>query len=145
MLLKTVIASLCMSLCFCGGTPSKNAGYSPLDAGKCVARPERYNAGTKFAFAAGQDNTTLPSCIPTCGDSPNVDGFLSVVSLPAGNCESSSGATSCDMGAHSICPCPGDPGNVDVYRCRCVSGRWSCVVISQGAGGCARIACDDGG
>jgi hypothetical protein len=41
------------------------------------------------------------------------------------------------MAAHETCPCPAHRGPVNGYQCSCNSGRWACVIVSQGASTCS--------
>jgi beta-glucanase (GH16 family) len=99
----------------------------------CVERSERYEPGHAFTYVGGEREQFLPDCTPTCG-SVRHDVWYSTDALPAGACDPTSPA--CGMPAWHLCACL-SPGSLDGYKCSCVDGRWSCVIIgARGLGIC---------
>jgi endo-1,3-1,4-beta-glycanase ExoK len=117
--------------------PDQDASATP----QCVVRSERYEPGHEFAYVGG-NGPQLPPCAPTCGSAFHRDNWNSTDALPAGACETTSAA--CDMPAWQLCSC-GTGGSLDGYRCSCVDGRWSCVIVgARGLGVCSCGGTDAG-
>lgn len=122
-----------LAFAIAGCSDDANSEDSEMD---CIVREEIYDVDAEFDYELAENTAPLEECTPTCNQGappPNVDDFLSVVALPAGECDSE---PSCDMSAYTPCPCPEDRGVVNEYRCRCENSEWTCVVISQGGATC---------
>jgi hypothetical protein len=134
---------LVLTMCAaCSGDDDASSAPGSNVTPECVTRAERYELTTTFSYKANQDDHVLRNCAPTCGDTTlGRDDAPSVASLPAGECGSADAR--CDSLAFAQCRCtaPGT-GPINVYRCACLSGRWHCDVISQGASACPAETCD---
>jgi hypothetical protein len=100
-------------------------------------RSKHYSTGTIFPFMDGADTKVLPECTPTCGQNrQDATGFPSIEAMPAGTCDQD---RACDFGAYVPASCDLANGPVNIYRCSCSNGEWSCAIISQGG---SVVLCD---
>jgi hypothetical protein len=85
-------------------------------------------------------------CTPRCGATKylfNAEEYYTDTDLPAGHCNHE--GEKCDMSATApLSECNGVTRGcaVNVYRCTCNDGKWSCVMTAQGGGVCD--VCDKG-
>ena len=129
-------------------TQNGAAGDSSADSGNvptptCADRSETYADDHTFPYDPGGGDPGLNNCAPRCGAMKRlVDEFYSSDALPAGTCTASNVA--CSMLAHGVCPCPTNRGPVNIYECSCNSGKWECLIVSQGASSCRTAPVDSG-
>ena len=86
------------------------------------------------------DTSTTPGsgahCAPVCTErARDTDNFFFEDALPSGAC---SGTQTCELAARTPCACGGQ-GSLDVYRCACAGGAWTCTDVGQGGATC--VAC----
>lgn len=101
-----------------------------------------YPPGT--VFPTEEDQTAYPACAARCVAGRSPPAPQSLEALPSGACTVE--GERCGMGLQYFCPPDGVVlGRVDLMRCTCTSGSWSCVTAIQGAGICAGASPDGGG
>lgn len=83
----------------------------------------------------GSDGGDGDVCRPRADPKPS--SFYGRNALPSGPC---SAGPVCHFKVEEDCPCPTDHGPIDGIDCSCELGQWACVVVFQGATGCARAA-----
>ena len=110
------------------------AGPPPYFVEPCSDGP-RWPNGTQFAYERGAPSDAGP-CTPHCGPNAKASALwgsmtmnLTSAALPSGACAHE--GNTCTMGAEWLGPCPAGglaEGPLDVFICRCTSGRWGCTI-----------------
>ncbi len=116
-------------------TPGTDAGRPPFFVEPCSDGP-RWPNGSPFEYEH-DGPVTAPACTPHCGPNASASSLwgppdlmkLTTAALPSGGCEHD--GNTCTMGAEwlGVCPPGGRAvGPLDLFICRCTTGRWGCTV-----------------